>query len=146
MRPLDHTYQTRAEIMFCNWLQSDGWTYEGTGGGCVAWQKETPAKMYWLLTDEDGSDVPRDVLTPCLVGLYDDEGQSMDPQDTPLAFGTVAEAIRHVNANMADFARIAASAPHTTVTHNADGSTTYRNPEPCNPTPERNDVPSHDCA
>lgn len=35
--------------------------------------------------------------------------------------------------------------PETTVTHNADGSTTYANTAPCNATPERNDVPSYAC-
>jgi hypothetical protein len=52
-------------------------------------------------------DVPRDVLAPCMVGLYDDDGLSLDPNETPHTFATVAEAIRYVHTAMASFARIA---------------------------------------
>jgi hypothetical protein len=157
-------YRSPDQIRFAEWLAAQGWTFYGTGGGCVAWTKEAPATMHFLLTDDEGMDVPRDVLAPCMVGLYDDDGLSLDPNETPHTFATVAEAIRYVHTAMGSFARVADQPadvfrqllplltpihrpePHTTVTHNADGSTTYRNPEPTNAVPERNDVPSHDCA
>lgn len=89
-------------------LQSAGWTFEGTGGGCVAWRLTVPGQMHFLLTAPDGMTVPYVFGSSCIVGLYSsDSGASMDANELPHAFGTVTQALEYVRLSVDAFARIA---------------------------------------
>lgn len=50
-----------------------------TGGGCMAWRKESSDGSYYLITDESGCYLPEDDDRPFILGRYkndEDEGQS----------------------------------------------------------------------
>lgn len=55
---------------FRQWMALDGWTLEGTGGGCEAYTKETASGPVFYLTRQDDPSAPESITEPCDVGLY----------------------------------------------------------------------------
>jgi hypothetical protein len=113
--------------------------------------KDSLVYRAWRLTDVHALGLPRSPLSPVMLRLVDVTAHETTEVEC-LTFPTMLAAVRYAEQWRREYLRYVASPGEAealargTVTHNADGSTTYRNPEPCNPVPEGNDVPSHDCA
>jgi hypothetical protein len=56
--------------------QSEKWVGTGTGGGCEALSFGDVDGGYWLLTDDDGDEVPTEGQ-PALLGRYDKDGEPL---------------------------------------------------------------------
>jgi hypothetical protein len=105
----------------------------------------------WRVTDAAALGLPRSPLSPVLMRLVDVTAHETTEVEA-LTFPSMLAAVRYAEQWRREYLRMMADPAEAeaivrgTVTRHADGSTTYRNPEPCAPVPERNDVPSHDCA
>ncbi len=63
-------------------LNKQGWELGDTGGGCTAYTRTIdhpnyPDDWYWMLTKADDPIAPDDAQELVLIGLYDDDGQSV---------------------------------------------------------------------
>jgi hypothetical protein len=58
-------------------MHGHGFTEWQTGGGCTAYGTTYESGHYVLITDNGGASVPEDINENCIVGLYDDDGQTV---------------------------------------------------------------------
>jgi hypothetical protein len=70
-----------------------GWEEECTGGGCDALHKDRPTGdgSYWLITEEGGCSIPRDITAPVMRGAYRQDGEALDV--IPATFPTTEAAM-----------------------------------------------------
>jgi hypothetical protein len=76
-------------------LMAAGFTVYHTGGGCLAWRKDYPGKVYVLLTDDvDGANLNLDESDDWLIGIYRDDDVDGEPLIEDATAETVAGAIK----------------------------------------------------
>lgn len=50
-----------------------GFSQYSQGGGCMAWRKNVENGGYWLITSDDGCDLPNEDDVMIMVGWYNDD-------------------------------------------------------------------------
>jgi len=89
---LVHAINTQPDLDPVNLLDDYGFTPWHSGGGCMAYALFLPDDSHVLVTDEEGSNLPKR-MGEALVGRYDSEGNEVQlyQRPTALQLGAVAE-------------------------------------------------------